>query len=104
MPPTQLPEVVDLTGDDDEEELRKALDLSLGAAANGGSTSTAVFGPSERTDVNQSWAMVPSSQSQTQNPHKAMDADLLRAVEASMNMFSEAPETQERPRGDVRWA
>lgn len=114
--------MIDLTGEDDEEEqLRKALDLSL----NSTSTSTAitstsatarprsrrssvpdiVFGPSERVDANQNWAMVPSSQQKLTSQGEAkdsVDADLRRAVEASMNDNSVITrfDVKERPRGE----
>lgn len=82
---SQLPPVIDITADDEDEELRKALTLSLGPTANG--ESAPVFGPSERQDTNQSWAMVPVSQNQTQGGQDHdHDADLRRAVEASMNV------------------
>lgn len=82
---SQLPPVIDITAEDEDEELRKALTLSLGPTANG--ESAPVFGPSERQDTNQSWAMVPVSQNQTQGGQDGdHDADLRRAVEASMNM------------------
>lgn len=77
-----MPPAVDLTADDEDEELRKALTLSLGPSATGGDAP--VFGPSERVDKDQSWALVPV---QTQPANKdEHDAELRRAVEASMNM------------------
>ena len=85
MPPAQLAPVIDLTAEDEDEELRKALTLSLGSADNGGKHP--VFGPSERIDPGQNWAVVPVSQAPAQDGKKNdHDADLQRAMEASMNI------------------
>ena len=46
-----------------------------------------MFGPSERLDPTQTWAMVPVSQVPTKDGKKDdHNADLRRAMEASMNM------------------
>lgn len=87
-----------MTGDDDEEELRKALTLSLDETANGPKANTAAvsFGPSERSDPTQNWALVPvvpdptqqstTPQATNRDQQDQEDPELRRAVEASMNM------------------
>jgi hypothetical protein len=102
--PAQLAPVIDLTAEDEDEELRKALTLSLGSTSNG--DKPPVFGPSERLDPGQNWAMVPVSQAPTQSDNKNdNDADLRRAMEASMNMsYQDNPMPMRmKLRGDECW-
>jgi Ubiquitin interaction motif len=81
--------IIDLTGDSDDEELQKALSLSVSPHIDGevGDTGSGnSFKKSERTDVDQSWALVPvSSQNNDTNMTTAQDDDLQRAMEASLN-------------------
>lgn len=88
---------MDLTGDDreatEEEELRKALSLSLGEVAlrpqaeASGSNQLPVHGPAPPGDTSNSWALVPVIQDQGWNNNvksTSDDAELARAMEASM--------------------
>ncbi|KAF8307891.1 hypothetical protein DL93DRAFT_2119413, partial [Clavulina sp. PMI_390] len=112
-PPPPTPKVrvndiplIDLTRDDEDEDLRKALSLSLGENINSGNgkerENTPVFGPSSREDPGQNWAMVTVSQ-QTSTataiaPHDP-DADLRRALDESMKMEL----TEDYMAADFKW-
>ncbi|KAH9035003.1 hypothetical protein EDB85DRAFT_1945300 [Lactarius pseudohatsudake] len=83
-PPPSKPErdksVIDLTGDDENSELRRALEASLSPSAYGPSTSQ--LRPSERApDPN--WAMVPSNVEQPSG-FSQDDQHLSRAIQESM--------------------
>lgn len=118
-PADNFPDTIDLTGEDDEEEqLRQALTLSLGSAPTTTSLqdskklsstppqpSISVFGPSNRVDESQKWALVPSSQSKLGSKEDAKDEadeDLKRAMQASMNANygSTRVDILTRPRGE----
>ncbi|KAI9513480.1 hypothetical protein F5148DRAFT_1302495 [Russula earlei] len=84
-PPPSKPErdtksIIDLTGDDERVELRRALHASLSTSAYGPSASQ--FGPSDRApDPN--WAMVPSNVEQPSGISQD-EQNLSRAVQESM--------------------
>ncbi|KAF8311531.1 uncharacterized protein EI90DRAFT_967426 [Cantharellus anzutake] len=90
-PPPSI--VVDLTGEDEEdEELKKALSLSMSDSIEhkhkewgvpSSQAQTAKFGPSTREDTDGSWAVVPSSLNDNKRPSPD-DADLQRAMAASL--------------------
>lgn len=110
--PAQPTPVIDLTGDSDDEELQKALSLSVSPHIDGdinGPDVASSFRKSERTDVDQSWALVPVS-SQNNDPGVAMtqDDDLQRAMEASLNSsyneHSDEPWVPGRTRLDRTWS
>lgn len=87
---------MDLTGDNhevtEEEELRKALSLSLGEVALGPLPEAApsiqppVYGPALPGDDSNKWALVPVIQDQRWNNSIKSndDAELARAMEASL--------------------
>ncbi|KAI9464009.1 hypothetical protein BJY52DRAFT_1401276 [Lactarius psammicola] len=83
-PPPSKPErdktVIDLTGDEENSELRRALEASLSTSAYGPSASQ--FRPSQRApDPN--WAMVPSNVEQPSGVSQD-DQHLSRAIQESM--------------------
>lgn len=100
--------MVDLTGDDeDDEELKKALSLSMSDSiekkqdkwgASTGEEQAPVFKPSTREDPNGSWAIVPSSTNSNKRP-SADDGDLQRAMEASLqSSYGQCADVTERTR------
>ncbi len=100
--------MVDLTGDDDDdEELKKALSLSMSDpienkhhkwGASTGEEQATTFKPSTREDPTGSWAVVPSSLNSNKRP-SVDDGDLQRAMEASLQTsYGQCAEVTERTR------
>jgi hypothetical protein len=94
---------LDTAGEDDHDELRKALTLSLGGVANGAPVPVPVFGPN-RDGEDQNWAVVPllqDGQVGGSTDGKAHEAELQRAMEASMTFTREVGlDLLDRPRGN----
>ncbi|KAF8585632.1 hypothetical protein K439DRAFT_1660151 [Ramaria rubella] len=96
--PARPNSVIDLTGDDDDDETARALAASMETRPN--------FGPSNRIDDTQQWAMVPSNAppSMSQEDHalnRALEASLSSSfVGASQEPYEEPSDPIERVRKD----
>lgn len=98
--------IIDLTNEDDDEELQKAINLSVSAQNVENEDTGGALRRSDREDHNQSWAMVPVKVTEADNTQSNnADDDLRRAMEASLSYHDrkEPVFIEDRTRIELSW-